>query len=615
MKKTVYFLAMIAIAMLMAACAGDDPVTSSSDSTAGDSSNTGGSSLSSADAALTGDLASFDIAIDKSTLSETIDAVPDATNTYYEDYVENFAPTATISISYNGTSASVYGEAENVTVTVDGADVTVNSEAEYIAYELNGTTTDGSFKIYSTKKFELILNGVSITNPTGAAVNNQGKRAYVVLNGENSLSDSSSAYNTVDGEDEKGTFFSEGKLVFSGTGSLSVSSNYKNGIVSDDYIYIRPLTNIYVKSASGHCLKSNEGVIMKGGVVNLETSATAGKGIKTDGEVQISGGRLIAITTGGGEYDSSESDVSAAAGIKAVGNITITDGEVQVKSTGSGGKGISTDAEFIMKGGAVYAITEGSTYKYSSSLDSKAKGIKSDGNMTIAGGQIMVRALGGEGSEGIETKGTLNISAGSIGTYTYDDGINSAGNMTVTGGYVYSYATGNDGIDANGNITISGGVVIGLGANSPEEGIDVAEQKTLQWNGGTIIGLGGGGESISGSQQKAAVSGVSVTKNNYLVVSSGSTVLFALKAPRSFSSSTMQVSSPQFASGTTYTLSTASSVSGTDFYGFISDATVSSMSSLATFTTSTSISGGMGGGMGGMGGGNQPGGGGGPGRW
>ena len=520
--------------------------------------------------ALTTTLGTFDVTIDTSALTET-ETIPGSTDTYYEDYVETYTPTTTIKIAYNGNSATVSGEAEGVTITKDGADVTVNSTVKNIAYELSGTTSDGSFKIYSEKKFEVILNGVDITNPTGAAINNQGKRMYVVVKDgtTNKLTDGSS-YTMVDNEDMKGTLFSEGKLAFSGSGTLSVYSNAKNGIVSDDYVFIRPNTNIYVKSTTNHGIKTNDGVIIRGGVVNVEVSADAAKGINTDGFIQIEGGRVTAITTGGSSYDSDDKEYKGCAGIKS-------------------------DSIFVITGGTIRAIAAGKNFS-SGNDDVAAKAIKSAGDMTISGGDIMARSAA---HEAIETKGKLTVSAGSIGAYSSDDAINSAGVMTINGGYIFGYSTTNDGINANGNLTVNGGVLIGCGATAPEEGIDVAERCTFSINGGTVIGIGGGSESISGSQQKAVLSGVTVNNGSYITVKDDSgTNIFAFKVPRAYSRAVMQVSSPQFKSGTTYTMSTATSVSGSDeFYGYYAGATVSSETKLGTFTTSTSSSSGMRGGM------------------
>ena len=545
--------------------------------------------------ALTTTLGTFDVTIDTSALTET-ETIPGSTDTYYEDYVETYTPTTTIKIAYNGNSATVSGEAEGVTITKDGADVTVNSTVKNIAYELSGTTSDGSFKIYSEKKFEVILNGVDITNPTGAAINNQGKRMYVVVKDgtTNKLTDGSS-YTMVDNEDMKGTLFSEGKLAFSGSGTLSVYSNAKNGIVSDDYVFIRPNTNIYVKSTTNHGIKTNDGVIIRGGVVNVEVSADAAKGINTDGFIQIEGGRVTAITSGGSSYDSEDKEYKGCAGIKSDSIFVISGGEVNVKSTGAGGKGLNSSQTMTITGGTIRAIAAGKNFS-SGNDDVAAKAIKSAGDMTISGGDIMARSAA---HEAIETKGKLTVSAGSIGAYSSDDAINSAGVMTINGGYIFGYSTTNDGIDANGNLTVNGGVLIGCGATAPEEGIDVAERCTFSINGGTVIGIGGGSESISGSQQKAVLSGVTVNNSSYITVKDDSgNNIFAFKVPRAYSRAVMQLSSPKFKSGTTYTMSTATSVSGSDeFFGYYAGATVSSETKLGTFTTSTSSSSGMRGGM------------------
>mgnify|MGYP000429392373 CR=1 FL=1 len=83
------------------------------------------------------------------------------------------------------------------------------------------------------KSPSLRLRTYSLTNGSGAAINIQsGKRVFVELKAgtENNLTDAS-AYSTVDGEDEKACFFSEGQLIFSGTGALTVTGNYKHGSV------------------------------------------------------------------------------------------------------------------------------------------------------------------------------------------------------------------------------------------------------------------------------------------------------------------------------------------------------------------------------------------------
>ena len=616
--KKLSFLSMMMAAGILFSCSTDDGWEEYGDVNNGQpmagGAVTGGDATTGS--ALTGTLATFDVVINTESLDET-ETLPSSSDTYYEDYVETFTPTATLQIAFNGNSATVVGEVDGVTVSTQGAHVTVNSTVKNVAYELSGSTTDGSFKIYSEKKFELILNGVSLTNPAGAAINNQGKRCYVVVNDgtENTLTDGST-YTMVDGEDQKGTLFSEGKLAFSGKGKLLVYAVGKNGIVSDDYVFIRPNTNIYVKSTASNGIKSNDGVIIRGGVVNVEVTADAAKGIKTDGIVQIEGGRVTAITSGGTEYDSEDMEYKGCSGINTDSVMVVTGGEIHVKSTGIGGKGIKVDQTMTVSGGVINAIAAGNNLVDRTGGDSgvSAKAIKVDGDLLVEGGQIMARAAA---HEAIETKSTLTVNAGSMAAYSSDDAINSANDMVINGGYLFCYSTGNDGLDANGNLTINGGLVIACGTTSPEEGIDAAEGKTLSINGGTVIGIGGGAEAVSGSQQKTVISGVSVSNGAFLTVkdSSGNN-LFAFKVPRAYSGATLQMSSPKFTSGNTYTLSTATSASGNDeFYGYIAGATVSGETALGTFTTSTTTSGGMMGGAGGGFPGGMGGGGGRPGGW
>ena len=606
MKKILYIL-MLTAAGTLSACTTDDGWDEWQQPYNASEQENGISG--SVDAAVSGELTTFDVVVNKESLSED-ETLPSESDAYYEDYVETFETTATIQIAFDGQTATVTGKADGVSVAVKGAHVTVKSSAKGMAYVLSGSSTDGSFKINTEKKFKLTLAGINLTNPQGAAVNNQGKRCYlVVANGtENSLTDGS-VYTDIDGEDQKGTFFSEGKLAISGSGMLSVYAKGKNGIVSDDYVFIRPNTNIYVNSTAKNGIKSNDGIIIRGGVINVEVCAEAAKGIKSDGIIDISGGRVTAIATGDATYDSDDKEYKGAAALNTDSVMVISGGEVYAKATGKGGKGIKVDQTLTMSGGKVFAVCTGSNYG-SGNNSVSAKAIKADGDMTISGGQIMARA---NSHEAIETKGKLTVKGGSIGACSSDDAINSAQDMTITNGYVYGLSTGNDGIDANGNLTINGGVVIGLGASMPEEGIDAAEGRTLAINGGVVVGLGGGGESLSGSQQKAAISGVSVNSGSSLVVSNASgEALFALLVPRSFSNSTLQVSHPSFTSGSTYTLSTSTSAdSSENFYGFLNSPSVNNANSISTFTTSTTTSGGMGGGgffPGGMGGGGRPGG-------
>ena len=549
-----------------------------------------------------GDVTSFSIALNKSTLAETYQA--DAGD---EDYIENTTFDKTITITFSTTGdASVSGD-DDAIISISGNDViATNNTSNVIRYVLTGETSDGFFKLYSTKKQAIVLNGVSITNPDGAAINNQSKkRTFIVLNDgtANSLTDGTNYSDATDDEDMKACFFSEGQLVFSGKGSLDVDANCKAGIRSDDYVRTLPGTNIYVDASSGNGIRGNDAVIVTGGVINVNITGTADKGISTDGEVRIDGGRTSILTSGGYEYDSDDSDYTACAGIKADSVININGGELNIKSTGTGGKGLNCDAKININDGTIRIITTGKRQKDSKGSVSP-KGIKADGDITVNGGQTQIRLEGtGDGTEALESKGEIHVEAGTVECYSYDDAINSAGNLYIDGGYVYARATNNDAIDANKNLYINGGVVIAEGASQPECGIDAAEGYSAFINGGTVIAVGGGMQAISSSSKQASIS-VSASMGTTIGLLDGTKAILGYTTPSSNSGTALMISSPSFQSGSSYTLRAGCTLEGgTSFYSLTTGCTIGSGSQSVDVTAST----GTNGSMGGMGGG-RPGG-------
>jgi hypothetical protein len=591
MKKNLNLIIMAATLLCAACSSGGDLLDDYTETiTNGNTGTSTSGSSSSSSTTTNSDLTSLDVAIDTTALAET-ETVPSGD----EDYVENYTTSNTIYITYNGSSASYEGNVSGVSIAISGADVTVTSTTAGVNYVLSGSSTEGSFKMASgddNKKFELTLAGLSLNNSDGPAINIQaGKRVYVVLKDgtTNHLSDGTSYASST--EDQKGTLFSEGQLLFSGKGSLTVSANTKAGIASDDYILIRPNTNIYVNATQGNGIKSNDGIDIRGGVINVAVSGVAAKGLSTDGYYTQSGGRVTAITTGGAEYDSEENDVSGSAGLKADSVITINGGKLLTKSSGAGGKGISSDQAIVINDGTVKVVTSGKTYTYSSSLDSKPKGIKADGNLQINGGAIMVKASGGEGAEGIEAKGTMAITGGTTEVYAYDDAFNSAYDLTVSGGYVYAFSVNNDGIDSNRNLYFKGGTTYAYGTTQPECGIDAAEGYSVYISGGTLMAVGGG-ESYpaSSSSQPSIVYGGTVNSGATITISNGSSEVASYVMGRSYSGTvSFLLSAPGLTKGSSYTVA----VDGT---------TVGTISSLASPYSSIGSS------TGGMGGGNRPGG-------
>ncbi len=582
--KTMIKMMLLASTVMMTSCLADDPFSDGSnnwDYSWGDngSTTTPGSGSSST---TTGELTTFSVSIDQTSAEPTTTAseyLPDE-----EDALENNSFTTEVTIDMSNPTAFTENGVE---VTVNGGHITANhGSTKNICYVLSGTTTNGSFTVVGDKKYEVKLNNVNITNPDSAALNLlSGKRAYIMLveGTSNTLSDGT-------GGSQKGALYCKGKLFFNGNGKLSVTGNTNNAIHSADYIVFRKGNNIYANSTANHGIKANDGIFINGGIINVEVSAEAAKGINCESNIIVNGGRTTVITTGGGTYDTEDNEAKGAACIKADSAFTINAGELWLKSTGNGGKGINVDTEANFTGGNVYIVTEGGQYK-SNNDTSSPKGIKADGNINISGGAIWVRTNGYNG-EGIETKSAMNISGGEVAVYAYDDAINSKGDMTITGGYVYAQGKNNDGLDANGNIYIKGGLIYAICSGSPEVAIDANTEggKKLYLTGGTVVAVGGleNGSSLSQACYQAS----SWSKNTWYTMTYDSNT-FSFKTPSSGGNALV------ISSAATPTLSSGTTVSGgTSIFGGIG-----MMSGSVSNGTSVSLSSYTGGnGMGGGGG-------------
>ena len=461
-------------------------------------------------------------------------------------YVDETAVTDNlVSIVYSSSSASVTvagNVAQYVTPTISGAHVTIaqsNTDAvnnDEITYQLSGTSSNGSLSLSGSYKCTVSLAGVTLTNPSGAAINitNSKRIQLSAKNGTtNTLTDCASG-------SQKACVYSKGQLQIQGNGTLNVVGNTKHGIKSASYISIKNLTlNItstvgdginceeYMEIKSGTITLSGIGddgiqcdlggtastgittdhededtgnIYISGGTLTATVTAAAAKGIKAEGDIFITGGTLNVTTSGSGEWDTDDLETKAAACISGDANITISGGTLTLTSTGSGGKGMKCDSVLTISGSpAITVTTSGGLYynngstentNYTGNTDnidsdyySSPKGIKagtkteSGSSYTYAGGIVISGGTisvttSGRNAEGIESKNTLDITGGEITINSYDDALNSASTLTINGGYIYARATNNDAIDANGNCYVKSGLVYAISASSPEVAID-----------------------------------------------------------------------------------------------------------------------------------------------
>lgn len=363
----------------------------------------------------------------------------------------------TITITFSESSVSVNNPMANygISVLTNGADVVVKSTLleNKVNYLVKGTTTDGSLKIYSDYKFDLILNNANITNSDGAAINIQSsKHVKVTLDAgtTNSLSDGTTYATST--EDQKSTFFSEGQLEFDGTGSLTVVSKSKHAICSDDYINI---TNgaITVSSAKKDGIHAKDYFKMSAGALNITAT---GDGIESEGYMQISGGAITATNAA--------TDVD---GIKCDSTLAISGGTINMTVGGAMAKGIKSSDKMTLSGGNITINTSGVAVLETSGLGtnpSYCTAIKSDSTITLNGANITITAVGA-GGKGISSNKDIYMTAGTINVTTSGNGATYTNSLGVADGYAASC------VDADGNISINGGSLTATSSGAGSKGI------------------------------------------------------------------------------------------------------------------------------------------------
>jgi trimeric autotransporter adhesin len=376
------------------------------------------------------------------------------------DSINFGANSDTVFITYNGADVTVFNPLafEGVSVTVSGSDVTVHStdDMQDVNFCLAGATTNGMFKIYTSKRYNLIMNGVSITNPDGPAINVQtGKNTTVILNAGtlNNLTDGVTYASPPSGEDQKSAFFSESKLIFTGSGMLNINGHGsdQHGLCSDDRIEVISGV-IAVNSAVRDGIHAQEGIVISGGTISVNSS---NDGIDGDlGSVLISGG---SVTT--------TSYIDDIKGILCDSSLVISGGIVDVTVAGDRSKGLECNQPMTLSGGTITIHNSGDAVLVPSGSGydpSYSTAIRCGSDINISGAGITIVASGKAG-RGISSQTGIYMSSGNIqitstgngGTYTNSSGhadayvaecFRTEGNIQITGGTVTTSSSGSAGM-------------------------------------------------------------------------------------------------------------------------------------------------------------------------
>jgi hypothetical protein len=497
------------------------------------------------------------------------------------------------SISYSGSGAVVNGSV--ITITAAGA------------YTATGTLDDGQIIIDSDDDdaVELVLNGVNITSSTSAPifVSSADEAIITLADGTDNYLTDGDDYVFADGEDEPdATLFSKDDLVIQGSGSLTISANYKSGIVSKDDLEIADgeITVTAVK----HAIKGKDSITIENGTFVLNAGSD---GMQSDndegadkGYVSIEGGTFT-ITAG--------SD-----GIQAETDLTISGGTFTITS-GGGSTYTADDSAKGLKAGVAIVI-DGGTY----SIDSADDAIHSDGSITINDGvftlataddaihsETSIEINGGDidittSFEGIESI-VIVINDGDIHIVSDDDGLNIAGgnddpigssgdyHLDINGGYIVVDADG-DGLDANGSINMTAGIVLINGpTNNGDGAIDYDD--TFNMEGGFLVAAGSSGmaqaPSTSSTQYSVLInysSSYSAGTMVHIQDQSGNDILTFVPS-KTYQS--VAFSSPDLAYGSTYTIYAGGSSTGSETDGLYSGGTYTPGTLINSFTITSMV--------------------------
>ena len=461
----------------------------------------------------------FDAA-DKEKFNEITQPVPtDELADEYGDFIENYSTSRIITITFSETGVKTTSLPSGITATINGGHIVINSTLGKIGYQIKGTCSNGSLKIYSEKKFRLLFNGITLTNPAGPAINIQsGKTVYasIVNSTTNTLCDGATYSAPVMGsngeeEDQKGTLFSEGQLIFdgytNGTGTLNVTSHGGHAICSDDYIMVRG-GNINILSAAKDGFRTKEKFIIGRAEAYSPTvtiNATS-NGIEcSEGTLTIEAGKLD-ITAGGEaikvEYEEAVPDPAVipdayikggyikltttgekSSAIQTTRNYTQSGGIIEATVGGNGSKIINCDGTVAISGGKLTGFVNGTV----SSDETSAGGIKSNGNIEIANSVVAIECKG-KGSKAINCDNNITVNSGNVTLLAtgesyieiQDDKKScaiQAGSITVNDGTVIAKAYDNA-LSAQA-ININGGIVNATSTNA--DALDTEATQTGGW--------------------------------------------------------------------------------------------------------------------------------------
>lgn len=440
-----------------------------------------------------------------------------------------------------------------ITLTGDGAvadgngvysydgDVYISGAGKYV---LSGTLDDGSIIVdaYDSSKVYLMLDGVDIScaDDAGFKVEQADKVFLTLAEGSvNTITCGDTYSDDAVSDKVTGAIHSHDDLTINGSGSLTVTADYKHGIVSkDDLVITGGTVKITAKEDGIHV---NDAVKLTGADITINAEDD---GIHSDLAFVITGGSL----TINGCYE----------GIEAV-TIDIEGGDTLIYPTDDGLNANGGSGDMFGMGGGMGGRGMGGTVSGDFSGEQMPDFNSMSGNMPafmdmpdMEGNQGML-ANEDTDDRGSDTADESSESEEDTETYIHISG----GTLTI----INDSGRDADGIDSNGDLIITGGDIrvsmVNSGGNSA---LDYASESggVAEISGGTVIACGNYSMAEQFDESSAQVSilytysegaeaGTTVTLED-----EEGNVLMTYEVPQSFSS--VNMSCPELTVGETYTM-------------------------------------------------------------
>ncbi|WP_101698116.1 carbohydrate-binding domain-containing protein [Clostridium minihomine] len=409
-----------------------------------------------------------------------------------EDLDDSWDASTATAITLNGASATVEGRG----AAAQGGVVTISAAGTYL---LSGTLADGQILVSAGKEdlVRLVLNGVTLSNSASAPIySRQAKKTIITLaqGSQNTITDASE-YQYADANTDKpdAAVFSQDDLVINGTGKLTVTGNYNNGIGSQDDLKV--VNGTLQITAANHGLKGRDSVAVKEGSVTVNAKAD---GIRANNNEDSTKG-WIAIE--GGSFDiTSGQDAFQAETI-----LQVTGGDFQIVTGGGSANAVDKQKEQGPGGQGGFegrgnnqngAFQPEAGQENSQSAASRTAAAKTNIQRTAAQNSQGETASGSESSGTQKNQATettedstsqkalkggtqVYLAGGTFQIDSVDDAVHSNGSVTMTGGEM-SVATGDDGFHADADLLITDGTVH---ITKSYEGLEGA---TVTISGGTV---------------------------------------------------------------------------------------------------------------------------------